>query len=385
MPAPAPAPAGPLLLRLPDELLVHVLARLSAADLARVAAAASRFSLRPPVSPAIRARGAASGGQRLVEAAAELAATAEPMASAWPMRRNAGESWLELLWLRERGPRHFKGRLAAGSGLSAVLDRTGVLWSCGRAGNGQLGHGETHDNGFEEEHLVLAPAVVDRANRPIRYRQVQAGAHHAVALERESGQAYSWGLGVDNCLGHPDSKGVTIPRPQLVVGLAGVRCVQVAASQSHTLVVTAAGELWSWGEGTCGQLGHPTCTRAPAPLRVGSFGGGGASEGTAFPCATTAFFMYLRQWLSVSFVCLSVCLCPSRRAVPGGGGRDKHGADGGAGRLRRPLDVRPGLPRAGDRLHPGDAQTPAGQDGRRLAAGGGVGGGGGGGHGGHDS
>ena len=70
-----------------------------------------------------------------------------------------------------------------------------------------------------------------------------------------SGQLYSWGMGMDGRLGHGDI--AHRDGPTLVAGLedAGVALLSIAAGTSHSLAADAEGTLWTWGCGLEGALG----------------------------------------------------------------------------------------------------------------------------------
>ena len=42
----------------------------------------------------------------------------------------------------------------------------------------------------------------------------------------------------------------------MITGLAGKQVVQIACGSSHSAAVTSEGELYTWGRGTYGRLGH---------------------------------------------------------------------------------------------------------------------------------
>ena len=69
-----------------------------------------------------------------------------------------------------------------------------------------------------------------------------------------SGQLYSWGMGMDGRLGHGDI--AHRDGPTLVAGLedAGVALLSIAAGTSHSLAADAEGTLWTWGCGLEGAL-----------------------------------------------------------------------------------------------------------------------------------
>ena len=132
-----------------------------------------------------------------------------------------------------------------------------------------LGHGE----GAEAREFT--PRQVEALNtRGIV--GVDAGLEHAVAWSEE-GEAFTWGAGRVGKLGHcEESQDERVPRP--VQGLSGRRvigasagvCVKllhtphagvnsgvaVMAGRWHTVAWTDGGELYSWGSGKYGALGH---------------------------------------------------------------------------------------------------------------------------------
>ncbi len=50
--------------------------------------------------------------------------------------------------------------------------------------------------------------------------------------------------------------------------LENVRVVRVAAGQQHCMALTADGEVYSWGLGVFGQLGHGVSSDAHRPTRI---------------------------------------------------------------------------------------------------------------------
>ena len=137
-----------------------------------------------------------------------------------------------------------------------VAPSTGDLWSWGNGASGQLGHGDTQD--------LLVPRRVEAlaAERVVR---VTAGSDHCVAVT-STGELWSWGSGMSGQLGHGDTEDHLVPRR--VEALAAEHVVHVAAAGNHTLAVTSTGALWSWGYGAEGQLGHGDTQNQLLPKRV---------------------------------------------------------------------------------------------------------------------
>jgi alpha-tubulin suppressor-like RCC1 family protein len=131
-----------------------------------------------------------------------------------------------------------------------------------------LGHGKRGD---EEKPRMLLGGI----GYGIRIVQVSAGGGlvrvaHSLLLT-SSGKVLSFGTGQYGALGHGYSGGKQLPdalRPRYVEALAGIRCVCVSAGELHSAVVTADGDVYSWGDGFCGQLGHGNKTPQPSPVQV---------------------------------------------------------------------------------------------------------------------
>ena len=68
------------------------------------------------------------------------------------------------------------------------------------------------------------------------------------------GSSYTWGDGCDGKLGHDDETDRS--SPTLVNGLVGIKAKEVACGESHTLIRTEDGRVYSFGAGTSDKLGH---------------------------------------------------------------------------------------------------------------------------------
>uniref|UniRef100_A0A3B3ZI62 Uncharacterized protein n=1 Tax=Periophthalmus magnuspinnatus TaxID=409849 RepID=A0A3B3ZI62_9GOBI len=72
-----------------------------------------------------------------------------------------------------------------------------------------------------------------------RIRDIACGSSHSAAIT-SSGELYSWGLGEYGRLGHGDN---TTQKPQMVEGLRGKKIVHVAVGALHCLAVTETGQV----------------------------------------------------------------------------------------------------------------------------------------------
>ena len=72
-----------------------------------------------------------------------------------------------------------------------------------------------------------------------------AGLFHSMAVT-EAGALYSWGSGTNGRLGHGDTVMTLRPRP--VEALARADSVGASAGSGHSVAVSASGRLFSWGQ-----------------------------------------------------------------------------------------------------------------------------------------
>lgn len=149
-----------------------------------------------------------------------------------------------------------------GPGGSAV-----ATWGVGK--RGQLGHGVRED---EASPKFLMGGI---GYRSIRIVQVSAGGGlvrvaHTLLLT-STGRVLSFGTGQYGQLGHGYADGKQLPdylRPKFIDGLADVRCICVSAGELHSAAVTADGDLYTWGDGFCGQLGLGNKKPEMEPVQV---------------------------------------------------------------------------------------------------------------------
>lgn len=130
----------------------------------------------------------------------------------------------------------------------------GQLYGFGENSAGQLA--STVGNGSEAANPRPALLTLPGASGPVV--QTAAGARFTLALT-SSDQLYAFGsnqfgqLGVATGSGAPGAN--PTPRPITLPGETG-RVAQLAAGASHSLVLTSAGELYTFGENQYGQLGR---------------------------------------------------------------------------------------------------------------------------------
>jgi len=170
-------------------------------------------------------------------------------------------------------PQHTHGRICSVSPehtLCRVGQSMGLAsWGVGR--RGQLGHGKRQDERHPRRLLELGYSV--------NIVQVAAGGGlvrvaHSLLLT-ETGRVLSFGTGQYGALGHGYSAAKQLPdilRPKYIQALDSVITVYVAAGELHSAVVTADGDVYTWGDGFCGQLGHGDKRPQLSPKQVESGG-----------------------------------------------------------------------------------------------------------------
>ncbi|KXZ50732.1 hypothetical protein GPECTOR_15g416 [Gonium pectorale] len=147
--------------------------------------------------------------------------------------------------------------VSCGSSHSVALLSCDVVASWGRGEDGQLGHGQADECLIPTAITALTDAGIDN---------VVCGAEYTVAVASSRGQIYSWGWGDFGRLGHGDCNDVFVPRP--IAFFAGTPVSRVACGDTHTLVVAGEGELFTFGRNQNGQLGLGHTNDCLSPQRV---------------------------------------------------------------------------------------------------------------------
>eukprot|EP01084_Bolivina_argentea_P309957 536202_1 len=124
--------------------------------------------------------------------------------------------------------------------------RNGLLYVFGEGTDGQLGLGD-------DIKQCSMPQISDILNEGDLI-QVAAGEYHTLCIDRNH---RVFGCGFNRTgqlgLGH---KNKTVMTPQLIPSFTKYKAIQIAAGQSHSLVLTEDGNVWSFGYNNQGQLGH---------------------------------------------------------------------------------------------------------------------------------
>ncbi|XP_077231669.1 ultraviolet-B receptor UVR8-like isoform X2 [Tasmannia lanceolata] len=152
--------------------------------------------------------------------------------------------------------------ISAGASHSVALLSGNVVCSWGRGEDGQLGHGDAEDR--------LLPTLMSALDG-LDIVSITCGADHTTAYSESRMQVYSWGWGDFGRLGHGNSSDLFTPQPIKV--FQGVKIKQIACGDSHCLAVTMQGEVQSWGRNQNGQLGLGTTEDSLVPQKIQAFQG----------------------------------------------------------------------------------------------------------------
>ena len=148
--------------------------------------------------------------------------------------------------------------IAGGSKSMFIVSHDGKVYACGEVTNGRLGLGHNYNVTTPHKIPILSDYVVKSV-------AVHSGGKHALALTLD-GKVFSWGEGEDGKLGHGNR--LTLDRPKLVEALRPKRIRFVACGSSHSAAITSSGELYTWGLGEYGRLGHGDCITQLKPKLV---------------------------------------------------------------------------------------------------------------------
>jgi len=234
---------------LPTELMSVVLSHLGTHDLARLAATCRplwRDAPAPPPRPMplLRPMG-------LVETELRRRATARGLCIGTSLPEGA-LSWVPYLLKRVlREAMWREAPLAVGDGVSLFVDAEGRLLTCGTENTGNarqllLGHAVDPDADPDDPRSIGPPTLVS-SMRDRRIVSVATSGDYCLALSRE-GEVYSWGDGDYGSLGHADGGARAVP--SRIESLS--RIESIAAGPSWTsAAVGEDGRLFTWGRVTC--------------------------------------------------------------------------------------------------------------------------------------
>jgi alpha-tubulin suppressor-like RCC1 family protein len=167
--------------------------------------------------------------------------------------------------------RRGKHAVAAGTGVYAIIDTEGQVWTWGVNWNGRLGDGTTTSR--------FTPARVQRSSTPGDYLtgivSITAGAGTVAALDAD-GTVWTWGAGTDGVLGNGFSNDSAYPVQVIdnfshapLLGISEVGC----GSSGFCIALARYGVVFGWGSNRFSQLGMPAggFEALATPISVGPY------------------------------------------------------------------------------------------------------------------
>jgi alpha-tubulin suppressor-like RCC1 family protein len=154
--------------------------------------------------------------------------------------------------------------LATGARTHSLLDADGTVYACGDGSFGELGNGTT-------TNASTPTAVVGLPTGAVKALTSSWGGSGALM---SSSQYYNWGYNRSGQLGNgtatdsPLPVHVTLPAPAVEVFQGGS-----GPKNGQTVAILADGSLWTWGDGSYGQLGNGSAGSSPTPIRIALPGG----------------------------------------------------------------------------------------------------------------
>ncbi|KAK4710048.1 hypothetical protein R3W88_004561 [Solanum pinnatisectum] len=149
--------------------------------------------------------------------------------------------------------------ISFGSSHAALVTKQGEVFCWGEGKNGRLGHKVDMD--------ISCPKIVDSLNG-VHVKSVSCGDYHTCALTT-SGELYTWG---DNLVVEKKTRSYWLPN-RVCGSLDGVKISYVACGVWHTGIVSTFGQLFTYGDGAFGVLGHGNLKSMAHPKEVESLRG----------------------------------------------------------------------------------------------------------------
>lgn len=175
--------------------------------------------------------------------------------------------------------------VAAGNDFSLII-KGGKVLAAGDNSRYQLTEAAVDGSG----EPVLSSSVFVQVNMPVDAAAVAAGSGHCLVLGVD-GYVYSWGFNSFGQAGLGTST-LVIASPQKITAPGSVQ--KILAGANHSLMVTAAGELYVFGDNSLGQLGTSTAGLT-SPGRNTFFSGvsaAGCGENNSYVISTAANYAF---------------------------------------------------------------------------------------------
>eukprot|EP00250_Pteridium_aquilinum_P019088 c24287_g2_i1 orf=404-3793(+) len=155
-------------------------------------------------------------------------------------------------------------QVACGGRHATLVTKQGEVFCWGEESGGRLGHGVDADVSHPQLVEILATTNIEF---------VACGEYHSCAVSF-AGELFTWGDGTHNVglLGHGSDVSHWMPK-RINGPLEGLRVASVSCGPWHTALVASSGQLFTFGDGTFGVLGHGDRSSTSVPREVDSLKG----------------------------------------------------------------------------------------------------------------
>uniref|UniRef100_A0A7N6BZ48 HECT domain-containing protein n=1 Tax=Anabas testudineus TaxID=64144 RepID=A0A7N6BZ48_ANATE len=148
--------------------------------------------------------------------------------------------------------------VSSGRAHCVAINEQGQVFAWGAGEGGQLGLGTT-------ETVVRIPRLLKRLCDH-QISQVMCGNQHCIALSRD-GQLFTWGQNTSGQLGLGKGEPSKLfPHP--LKSLAGIPLAQITAGGDHSFALSLSGAVFGWGKNRAGQLGLNDKQDRPVPCHI---------------------------------------------------------------------------------------------------------------------
>jgi len=154
--------------------------------------------------------------------------------------------------------------VSCGAAHTLALSEGGIVFAWGSGADGQLGVGGRPD----EQPDAHAPVQVEGIGG--RVASIAAGSRHSLCITFEDARLYVWGNNGDGRLGFEDEQARLLPETPPPFHQANMRVIGIAGGGHHSAVVEDGGALWTCGKGSYGQLGHGNTCSLGSLQKVGA-------------------------------------------------------------------------------------------------------------------
>lgn len=155
-------------------------------------------------------------------------------------------------------------RVATGSKHTLILLECGAVFAMGYNKGGLLGVGNPGPSvarptpviGFGAQNTGNATCADATCADVMCASEISAGDLHSTVVTTD-GDVYSWGDGLTGCLGHGNRETETKPKRVEWFKTRHVKAIAVSCGLWHTLVLSDIGDVYTFGRNDDGQLGRP--------------------------------------------------------------------------------------------------------------------------------